>query len=82
MKDKILEAAKRILEVREEDKLLYAFARKKYNERFPEILETGWRAFDDYTVLDEDTLLVHYKYGIGDVEYEHSFTVKLNSDED
>lgn len=81
MANELKEAAKKMLEVRDYDVQLRNFARKKYNERFQDILEQGWRAFHDYTILDENTIAVEYKYGMGDYEYDHSFNVKLDLSE-
>ena len=65
-----------IISVEEDDRILRNFAMKEFRKKYPiSTVNPIW--FNDYDVVDENTLRVKYQYGGGDMEMDGYFDVKL-----
>lgn len=73
----IKKSMKEALEFEEHDKILENFARKKFNEHHPDYARLPiW--FNEYEVMDENTIRVWYQYGGGEMEMDGHFDVKID----
>ena len=70
----------RRISVKEDRKKLDDFAKARYNEKFPrdpKKFDQGWHHYDKFVIIDENTISVEYKYGVGDYDYSGNFNVDL-----
>jgi len=75
-KEKIKEAMQSMLSVYKEDHLLKSFANEKFHEKFP-VSSPALVWFTGYDIVNENTIRVNYGYGVGDVNMEKYFDVKI-----
>ena len=71
---------KAALAFEEHDEILRNFALEKFKERYSdeEFAFTVW--YNGYEVLDENTLIVKYQYGGGDMEMDGYFKVTIEDE--
>jgi hypothetical protein len=69
-----------IISVVSDKKRLEKFSKDRYDEKFPlkdRKLDNGWHHYDGYTIIDENTIIVKFRWGVGDYDYDDSFEVDM-----
>jgi len=65
--------------VREEEKILDDFARKKFQEFVKEKNPNNvWYEFSSYEIESINKIIIHYEYGYGDMEYKGKFDIIID----
>lgn len=67
-----------LINVKIDQKVMDDFARERYNEEYPrDPNDQGWHHYDTFKVIDENTIRVFFKYGVGYFDYDGSFDVDM-----
>jgi hypothetical protein len=73
-----------LLNVESDKKRLDKFSRERYDEKFHmtttfliQPTNQGYHYYDTFKVIDENTIKIFFRYGIGDYEYDDSFDVDM-----
>ena len=80
MESDLQKSVKNLISVKKDNQKLDNFAKERYQEKFPrdtKKYDQGWHHYDTYTIIDENTISVEYKYGAGEWDYSGNFTVDL-----
>jgi hypothetical protein len=80
IESELQKSVRNLISVKEDRKKLNDFAKARYDEKFPrnaKKIDQGWHHYDRFVIIDENTITVEYKYGVGDYEYNESFDVDL-----
>jgi predicted HNH restriction endonuclease len=75
----IREVLKIINSVNKYNKIINEFAINQYNDKFGDTKnqKDSFHFYDGYEVVSDTKLLIKYKYGIGDMEYNDSFLIEI-----
>ena len=76
----ISDAVKILIKTKDYQKFVLTFAKQKYDEKFPDYPKDGWRSFDSFKIINENTIEISYKFGAGDYEYGDSFQVDITDE--
>jgi hypothetical protein len=80
------QSVENLINVKSDQKRLDYFAKERYDEKYPEMKITnftrdpndqGWHHYDQFKIIDENTIRVIFKYGAGDYDYDGSFEVDM-----
>jgi len=71
----IKKSMKAMLNVHEDDVILYQFALEEFYKSGKSKPGLVW--FNGYEVVDENTLRINYQYGGGDLEMDASFDIEI-----
>lgn len=80
VESELQKSVKNLISVKKDRKRLGDFAKARYDEKFPhdpKKFDQGWQHYDTFTIIDENTISVEYKYGTGDYEYSAHFDIDL-----
>lgn len=62
-------------------KRLEVFARERYDEQYPRdaknIMSGSWHHYDSFRIVDSNKIIVKFKYGAGDYDYDGEFEVDM-----
>jgi hypothetical protein len=80
----IKESVEQLFFSREYRKRVSEYAREKYEEKFPHIVDgkrrQGFHYFDSFEVISEKEVKITYKHGAGEYEYDDYFIVDITED--
>lgn len=73
------DSIRKLIAVEKDRKFIEEFARASFYKEFPPINDNtvSWRAYKGFTLIDETKLQINYFYGVGDMEFDDSFTVNI-----
>jgi hypothetical protein len=75
------QSVENLIKANSERKRLDKFSRERYDEEYPIQEELHprdfWQCYYTFKIIDENTIRVIFKYGIGDYDYENSFDVDM-----
>jgi hypothetical protein len=78
VESELQKSVRRLINVKSDRKKLIDFAKARYDEKFPcQKFGQNWHYYDNFIIIDENTISVEYKYGTGEYEYSASFNVDL-----
>ena len=72
------QSVENLINVKTDQKRLDYFAKERYDEKYPrDPNDQGWHHYDQFKIIDENTIRVIFKYGAGDYDYDGSFDVDM-----
>lgn len=78
IESKLQKSIKNLIKVKEDKNILDDFSKQRYDEKFPrEPRSYGYHYYDEFEIINEDKIRIHFKHGVGDYDYDDSFDVDM-----
>jgi len=80
VESELQKSIRNLIDVKSDKKRIDDFAHKRYDEEYPKDYSKpsqGYHYYDRFQIVDENTIKVCFKYGVGEYEYDGSFDVDM-----